>query len=156
MNPEPTDSGSAVPQPGRHSRAWPGRGLFKGRSDDRGDASIEMAIILPVVILLTMMIVQACVAYYAKQIALTAAREGVQAATAYQSTDAAGAARARAVLTRVAGDSLLGPGVSTAGSTGERATVTVTGRAPSVLPGLDGITVTQSASAPRERWTVKQ
>ncbi|WP_329615716.1 pilus assembly protein [Streptomyces brevispora] len=134
---------------------WPNRGLFSGRKQDGGDASIEMSIILPVVILLTLMIVQACVAYYAKQIALTAAREGVQAATAYQSTDAAGAGRARAVLTRVAGDSLLAPGVSTAGSTEERATVTVTGRAPSLLPGFAGIKVTQSASAPRERWTVK-
>ncbi|MFG2405363.1 TadE family protein [Streptomyces brevispora] len=140
---------------GSRSGARPNRGLFSGRKRDEGDASIEMSIILPVVILLTLMIVQACVAYYAKQIALTAAREGVQAATAYQSTDAAGADRARAVLTRVAGDSLLAPGVSTAGSTQERATVTVTGRAPSLLPGFDGIKVTQSASAPRERWTVK-
>ncbi|MGC4947969.1 TadE family protein [Streptomyces sp. DT224] len=146
---------SGFPAPGSRFRSWANRGPLAARQRDRGDASIEMSIILPVVILLTMMIVQACVAYYAKQIALTAAREGVQAATAYESTDAAGAGRARDVLTRVAGDSLLGPRVSTAGSTRERATVTVTGRAPSVLPGFDGIRITQSASAPRERWTVK-
>nr|WP_275449009.1 TadE/TadG family type IV pilus assembly protein [Streptomyces sp. OfavH-34-F] len=137
------------------SRAWASRRFPGPRRGDSGDASIEMSIILPVVVLLTVMIVQACVAYYAKQIALTAAREGVQAATAYQSTDAAGAGRARAVLDRVAGGSLLAPGVSTAGSTEERATVTVTGRAPSLLPGFAGIRITQSASAPRERWTVK-
>ncbi|MFI2373171.1 TadE/TadG family type IV pilus assembly protein [Streptomyces sp. NPDC018833] len=124
-------------------------------SDDRGDAAIEMAIIFPVVVLFTLVVVQASVWYYAKQIALTAAREGVQAATAYQSTDGAGSARARVVLDRVAGDSLLDPGVSTAGSSAERVTVTVTGRAPSLLPGVDGITITQSASGARERWTVK-
>ncbi|MFJ3826000.1 TadE/TadG family type IV pilus assembly protein [Streptomyces nodosus] len=123
--------------------------------DDRGDAAIEMAIIFPVVVLLSFMVVQASVWYYAKQIALTAAREGVQAATAYQSSDAAGSARARSVLNRVAGDSLLGPAVSTAGSNAERVTVTVTGRAPSLLPGVDGIVITQSASGARERWTVK-
>ncbi|WP_346765560.1 TadE/TadG family type IV pilus assembly protein [Streptomyces sp. A0958] len=155
MNPRSAGPASGSPAPGGRSWPWPNRGLLGRRQRDGGDASIEMAIILPVVILLTMMIVQACVAYYAKQIALTAAREGVQAATAYQSTDAAGAGRARAVLTRVAGDSLLAPRVSTAGSTQERATVTVTGRAPSVLPGFAGIKITQSASAPRERWTVK-
>ncbi|WP_308297021.1 MULTISPECIES: TadE/TadG family type IV pilus assembly protein [unclassified Streptomyces] len=120
--------------------------------DDRGDAAIEMAIVLPVVVLFSFMVVQAGVWYYAKQIALTAAREGVQAATAYQSSDAAGSARARSVLDRVAGDSLLAPGVSTVGSA-ERVTVTVTGRAPSLLPGVDGITISQSASGARERWT---
>lgn len=123
--------------------------------DDRGDAAIEMAIIFPVVVLFTFMIVQAGMWYYAKQIALTAAREGVQSATAYQSSDAAGSARARSVLDRVAGDSLLEPGVSTAGSNGERVTVSVTGRTPSLLPGMDGITIKQSASGARERWTVK-
>ncbi|MBT2418020.1 pilus assembly protein [Streptomyces sp. ISL-22] len=111
-----------------------------------------MAIVLPVVVLFSFMVVQAGVWYYAKQIALTAAREGVQAATAYQSSDAAGSARARSVLDRVAGDSLLAPGVSTVGSA-ERVTVTVTGRAPSLLPGVDGITISQSASGARERWT---
>ncbi|MCZ7458215.1 TadE family protein [Streptomyces sp. WMMC940] len=124
-------------------------------NDDRGDAAIEMAIILPVVVLFSFMVVQASTWYYAKQIALTAAREGVQAATAYQSTDAAGSARARTVLDRVAGDSLLAAEVSTSGSNAERVTVTVTGRAPSLLPGVDGMAVSQSASGARERWTVK-
>ncbi|MFE2167816.1 TadE family protein [Streptomyces sp. NPDC059447] len=118
-----------------------------------GEASIQMAIVFPFVILVTIAVVQASMWVHARNIALTAAREGVAAARTYQSPDSAGAARARETLGRIAGDSLRGPTVSTAGSTATDVRVTVTGSAPSMLPGLSGLAVSQSASAPRERWT---
>lgn len=127
-----------------HSRRW---------SQDRGESSIQMAIVFPFVILVTVAVVQAAMWVHARNIALTAAREGVAAARTYQSSEGAGAARAREALGRIAGDSLRGPSVSTAGTSATAVTVTVTGSAPSMLPGLSGLSVSQSASAPRERWT---
>lgn len=81
--------------------------------DDRGDSSIQMAIVFPFVILLTIAVVQVSLWYYARNVALTAAREGVAAARVYESGPDAGAARAKDVLGRIAGNSLLGPTVST-------------------------------------------
>jgi Flp pilus assembly protein TadG len=126
---------------------WRGRRF----ADDRGDASVQMAIVYPFVLLAALAVIQASMWYYARQIALTAAREGVSAARAYQAGPADGAARAHQVLSRTAGDSLRSPTV-TAGSNGERVRIEVSGSAPSMIPGIAGLTVTQSASGPVERW----
>ncbi|WP_455362586.1 TadE/TadG family type IV pilus assembly protein [Streptomyces sp. SYSU K21746] len=128
---------------------WQGR-RWRG---DRGDTSIQMAIIFPFVLLATVAVIQASMWYYARQIALTAAREGLTAARAYQSSPADGSAQARDVLGRVAGDSLRGYSV-VASSDGQRVRVQVSGTAMSMIPGVSGLQVTQSASGPVERWTV--
>ncbi|MBT1098112.1 pilus assembly protein [Streptomyces sp. Tu102] len=114
-----------------------------------------MAIIFPFVLFATVAVVQASMWFYARQIALTAAREGVSAARAYESSPAEGAAQARDVLTRTAGDSLTGYSVS-ASSDGQRVRVEVSGSALSMIPGVSGLQITQSASGPVERWTVPQ
>ncbi|MGW7063531.1 TadE family protein [Streptomyces sp. NPDC054904] len=114
---------------------------------------MQMAIVFPFVILITVAVVQAAMWFFARNIALTAAREGVAAARVYQAPESAGAARARETLGRIAGDSLSDPTVSTTGSTATEVRVTVTGTAPSLIPGLSGLSVSQSAGAPRERWT---
>ena len=134
---------------GTRIRAWWDR---RHRGEDRGEASIQMAIVFPFVLLTTIAVIQASMWFYAREIALTAAREGLTAARAYQASPADGAARAQEVLGRSAGDSLRGYGV-TAGSDGQRVRVKVSGTALSMLPGLPGLTVTQSASGPLERWT---
>ncbi|SNX88483.1 TadE-like protein [Streptomyces sp. TLI_55] len=137
-------------QPPQRLAAW-----WHGRRwhDDRGDTSIQMAIIFPFVLLATVAVIQASMWYYARQIALTAAREGVSAARAYQAGPADGAAQARNVLGRTAGDSLNGYSVA-ASSSGERVRIQVSGTALSMIPGVPGLKVTQSASGPVERWTV--
>ncbi|MFF4755267.1 TadE/TadG family type IV pilus assembly protein [Streptomyces sp. NPDC002514] len=121
--------------------------------DDRGDTSIQMAVIFPFVLLATVAVIQASMWYYARQIALTAAREGLSAARVYQSGPGDGAAQARNVLGRTAGDSLSGYSVS-ASSNGQRVRVQVSGTALSMIPGIPGLQITQSASGPVERWTV--
>ncbi|MFF3489483.1 TadE/TadG family type IV pilus assembly protein [Streptomyces sp. NPDC002701] len=128
---------------------WQGRRWH----DDRGDTAIQMAIIYPFVLLATIAVIQASMWYYARQIALTAAREGITAARAYKSSPANGAAQARDVLGRVAGDSLRGYSVA-ATSNGQRVRVQVSGTAVSMIPGVSGLQVTQSASGAVERWTV--
>ncbi|MFE9454056.1 TadE/TadG family type IV pilus assembly protein [Streptomyces sp. NPDC006739] len=136
-------------KPPKRLTAW-----WQGRRwrDDRGDTSIQMAIVFPFVLLATVAVIQASMWCYARQIALTAAREGATAARAYQSSPADGAAQARSVLGRTAGDSLRGYSV-TAGSDGQRVRVQVSGTALSMIPGVPGLHVTQSASGPVERFT---
>ncbi|MEU6496849.1 TadE family protein [Streptomyces sp. NPDC046984] len=119
--------------------------------DDRGDTSIQMAIIFPFVLLATVAVVQASMWYYARQIALTAAREGLTAARAYQSSPATGQSQARDVLERTAGDSLRGYSISVSNN-GQRVRVQVSGTALSMIPGMPGLQVSQSASGPVERW----
>lgn len=127
-----------------HERRW---------SDDRGDTSLQMAIVFPFVLLLTIAVIQGSMWYYARQIALTAAREGATEARAYQAGPGDGSARAHEVLRRTAGDSLLGYSVS-ATSDGQRVRVQVSGTAQSMIPGVSGLRITQSASGPVERFTV--
>lgn len=136
---------------GDRLRAW-----WHGRRwrDDRGDASIQMAIVYPFILLATIAVIQASMWYYARSIALTAAREGVSAARAYQASSADGTAKAQQVLARSAGDSLLGYTVSTAGSTAQRVRIEVSGTTQSMIPGMGGLRVSQSASGAVERWTV--
>jgi len=136
-------------RPGRLKDWWRGRRW----REDRGDTSIQMAIIFPFVLLATVAVIQVSMWYYARQIALTAAREGLTAARAYESSPADGAAQARDVLGRTAGDSLRGYSV-VAGSNGQRVRVQVSGTAMSMIPGVSGLQVTQTASGPVERWTV--
>ncbi|MGW0969864.1 TadE family protein [Streptomyces sp. NPDC002516] len=129
------------------------KGWWRGRrwSDDRGDTSIQMAIVFPLVLLATVAVVQASMWYYARQIAVAAAREGASAARAYQAGPGDGVARARDVLGRTAGDSLSGYSV-TASSDGQRVRVQVAGTALSLIPGVAGLRVRQSASGAVERW----
>jgi hypothetical protein len=131
---------------------WAATIRARARRDD-GDTSLQMATVFPFIILLTIAVVQAGMWYHARNIALTAAREGVTAGRAYQATPGDGAARARETLNRIAGDSLRETGVSTDGTTAATMQVTVTGRAVSLLPGIPGLHISQSASGARERWT---
>lgn len=120
---------------------------------ERGSASLEIAILAPAILALTFTIVQAGLWFYARSLALAAAQEGVTAGRAYHATTDAGPTRARAFLTEQAGDALLDPTVTTTGTTATTVRVTVTGHALSVLPGVAGLTITQSAQAVREHYT---
>ena len=121
---------------------------------DGGSASLEIAILAPALLLLTFVVVQAGLWFYARNLALAAAQEGVTAGRAYNAPATAGPVRARAFLAEQAGDSLTGTTVSSAGTTGAVVRITVTGHSLSVLPGLPGIAITQSAQGTREHFTV--
>ncbi|RKE02969.1 TadE/TadG family type IV pilus assembly protein [Streptomyces sp. TLI_171] len=120
--------------------------------EERGDASIETAIVFPFVILFTVMVVQAVMWYYAREVAQTAAREGVVAARTYGSNVDTGVARANEAAIRLGGSALRSPNASPKGSSATRITITVTGQAQSLIPGVDSFSVSQSASAPVEKW----
>ena len=121
---------------------------------DAGSATLEIAILGPALLLLIFTIVQTALWFYARNLALAAAQEGVGAGRNYGSAPDVGVARARSFLDRNASDSLQFTDVTSTGSTPTTVRISVTGRSLSVLPGLPGMTVTQSAEGPVERFSV--
>ncbi|MFF4344763.1 TadE/TadG family type IV pilus assembly protein [Kitasatospora sp. NPDC001540] len=146
-------TGAPAPRPRRLPQALRELARRLREGEERGDASIETTIVFPFVLLFTVMVVQAVMWYYAREVAQTAAREGVVAARTYGSNAAAGVARANEAAVRLGGSALRSPHASSSGSSATRITITVTGQAQSLVPGVSGFSVSQSASAPVEKWT---
>lgn len=140
-----------TPRPTQGTRpGYPGRRL---RGDD-GSVSVEIAILFPALLLLISAIVQYGLWFHARSVALAAAQEGVIAATTYRAAAGSGVERAREFLDAHASDTLHDPQISQTTPTPGQVAVQVTGRAVSLLPGMPGPAVTQSAHAPIERFTV--
>ncbi|MBD0692031.1 hypothetical protein BG452_37110 [Streptomyces sp. CBMA123] len=113
-----------------------------------------MAIVFPVVLLLLLLVVQAALIWYDRQVALTAAREGVDAGraqgdTTEQAKNEAAKRQARDFLDR---QGVRTYQVGTDGSTAETIKVTVELTPPLLIPGLTGPSIRQFAEAPRERF----
>lgn len=137
----------------RQPRSTRGRAGLRGRSDD-GSMSVEIAILFPALLLLVTAIVQYGLWFHARSVALAAAQEGAAAAASYQAAPDSGADRARAFLDAHAGDTLSDIEVEQSAPATGQVAVQVTGHAISLLPGIAGPSVTQSAEAPLERFTV--
>jgi len=117
-----------------------------------GSASIELVILFPALLLLVTALVEYGLWFHARSVALAAAQEGVAAARTYGSAPAVGRDTALGFVNEHGADTLL-DATTTAGAAGVGLVqVTVTGRSVSVIPGLAGPTVTQSASGPVERF----
>ncbi|MFC9328030.1 TadE/TadG family type IV pilus assembly protein [Kitasatospora sp. NPDC057015] len=118
--------------------------------------SLSLAVVFPVVLALVMLVVQGSMWWYARQVALVAAREGVDAGRLQGRVDtgvknAAAVRQAEDFLSRE-GSVLDGYSVSTAGSSDQLIQVTVKVTPHFLLPGLPTPEFTQHASAPRERF----
>src|SRR3989337_1880212 len=97
------------------------------RWGERGQAMVELAMVLPVLLIILIGVVQFALVYHAKDVATTAAQEGARLAAADGRTPAEGAAPARDVLQSGLGRT--GSGVSvTAQGTGETGGVQGVGR----------------------------
>lgn len=123
------------------------------RRVERGSVTVEIAVLAPALLLVVFTIVQVGLWSYARSLALGAAQEGVAAGRAHQAAPEAGRVRAEQFLARAAGDSLLDPRVTVRATAGA-VRVEVAGRSLSVLPGVPGMPVRQSAQGPLERYTV--
>lgn len=120
---------------------------------ERGSVTLEVAILGPALLLVVFTAVQVGLWAYARSLALAAAQEGARAGAAHGASRSDGVARARAFVADTAGDSLSDVRVGSEGSGATSVRIEVRGRSLSVLPGLPGIAVSQSAQLPRERFT---
>lgn len=136
------------PTPRAHS--WHARSVGAG---DGGSASVELTILFPVLLLVVTAVLQFGLWFHARSVALAAAQEGVTAARTYTAAPTAGATRARAFIDTHGADTLTNPTITVTTPGPNRVSVQVTGHALSLLPGVAGLAVTQSADGPLERLT---
>src|SRR3972149_1091068 len=117
-----------------------------GRRGERGQAMVELVLVLPVLLIILIGVVQFALVYHAKDVATTAAQEGARLAAADGRTPAEGAARARDVL-----QSGLGRTGSefrvTAQDMGDTVVVQAEGHYPLIIPWGTGRTVPIEAAA---------
>lgn len=124
----------------------------RGYRDERGSVAIQMVFLMPALFSVMFLGVQGALHYHAREVALAAAQEGARDAGSANGTRESGVATANTFL-RDAGGTDVMTSTSVSGSrTATRATITVTGKSMSVIPGWH-VTVRQSASVPVERLT---
>lgn len=121
------------------------------RADERGSASVELVVLMPLLLLILFSGVQGAVYYHASTLALATAQEGARAAARQNATLASGTSAATAFVTDTAGDSLSSVAI-TGSRTAVTVTITVRGSSLSLVPGWTP-TVERSASLPVERTT---
>jgi hypothetical protein len=120
---------------------------------DRGANPVELAVAMPVILVLLFASIQTAAWFVARSTALNAAQSAVNTQRLHQAPPGAGEARATRFL-RAAGGWLVDwddPAPSCQTSATE-VTCTVRGRSLSVVPGVD-FPVRQSAHGTVERWT---
>jgi len=116
---------------------------------DRGALSLELMVIFPVVLMLILLTVHAGLWWHARNVAMSAAQQGVEAARGRGASLDAGTRETRDFLNR-AGGSI--SGVQVSGSRGQTVQITVTGHVDTLVPGLT-LPIHQHAQAATERIT---
>jgi hypothetical protein len=122
-------------------RSWP---------TERGALSLTYVIVLPAVFLVIMVIIQGSFWFLAREAALAAARQGIDAARVLNADRSAGPAAALA-FARQAGQGYLDHPRATTSVSGTTVSVTVSGRVPSFIPGLP-FHISETAQAPIEKF----
>ena len=133
--------------PRRHRAAAP-LPRRRGRAAERAIATIEMAILTPVMLLLVTVSTQAALWQEADHVALAAAESGVAAGAQVGGSPARAKGEALSAAGQMGSGVLISPGV-TVGERGGLVTVTVRGQAEQLVPGIP-VSVSASASAPLE------
>lgn len=116
---------------------------------ERGSSTIETVVIYPVILLLVFTMIQTGLWYHSREVALHAANAASTAASAEYATDSEGHAAASAFVTRAGA---LQDVAVVVNRTGEVVTASVSGRAPSLVPGVQLPLITQTSTAAIERY----
>lgn len=122
-----------------------------GPCDDRGSTTVEVAVALPVVMLLLMLVVQAGVYFHTRAVATTAAHKGLDVLRVEEGSTGTARAATEDFLDRNAG--ALDGSTVVVDRTVETAEVTVSGDVVSLVFGVDLFPVRVTASAPIEEIT---
>lgn len=144
-----SQSAPAPHTPPRRSLAW--NTHAPGLQGERGSASLQLAVLLPVLFGVMFLGLQAALIYHARTVAVAAAQEGARAAAVEGGTAGDGAQAASGFVADAGGADVLETAVTARRSAGT-ATVTVSGTALTVLPGWHP-RIRQSATLPVERIT---
>jgi hypothetical protein len=118
----------------------------RGRAAERAIATIEMAILTPVMLLLVTVSTQAALWQEADHVALAAAESGVAAGAEVGGSPDGATAEANSAASQMGSGVLISPEVTVTES-GGLVTVTVTGQSEQLVPGIP-VSVRASASAP--------
>lgn len=121
--------------------------------EERGSASVELVILFPALLLIVTALIQYSLWFHARSIALAAAQQGVSAARAYHSDPRLGRETALAFVADHGAGTLLYASATASSPVARHIEVVVTGRSLTVIPGAPGLAVSESASAPIERFT---
>ncbi len=124
------------------------------RPRDDGSVTIELSILFPALLLLVTLLVQYGLWFHARSVALAAAQQGAAAAAAYQAPAGAGVDSATAFVAAHGSQTLLDASATQTAQGAGTVVVEVSGRSVSLVPGMPGPVVAQSAAAPVERFTV--
>ena len=117
---------------------------------DRGDATVEAVIIVPVIVVLTLLVVQFVLVWHGRHLAQAAAQTAARSAATYQAQPAAGQAAGDQYLAEVAPNLLPGRTVIVTRDA-ENATAIVTADVLTVIP-FASFDVRETATSPRERF----
>ncbi|MBB5787452.1 TadE/TadG family type IV pilus assembly protein [Jiangella mangrovi] len=120
------------------------------RRSERGSATLETVVLWPAVFLLIFGIVHAGLWFHARNVALSAAREGARAASV--DGGSGGAERAADFLASTTDDSVLRVRDIREAAGTDVVTVTVIGSSTTLIPGWR-VDVSQTATAPIRRWS---
>jgi Flp pilus assembly protein TadG len=123
-----------------------------GLRAEQGALTLGYVIIVPAFLAAIMVIVQASVWYLARETAIAAARQGADVARTAHPPPGQGIAAAIIFASQAAPGFLMRPSASAAGSSAQTVQITVSGRVPSLVPGMV-ITVREVVTAPVERFT---
>lgn len=136
-------------------RRGPSGGAGRSVRGDRGAATLELVVLFPVLMLLIFGVVQGALFFHGRNVALAAAEQGVRAGRADGPGDPAvvAAAQARQFLLDTGELDNLSELLITPTVDGDQVRVTITARTVSLLPGVPGPRVSQSAAGSLERFT---
>ena len=143
-----------VPRRDPTAAARPRRPASHGQGE-RGALTLELVVLFPVLLLLLFGMFQGALFFHGRNVALAAAEQGVRAARVDGQSDRAGAAEQQArqfLLDTGELDNLAQLRIAAAVDA-DQVRVTVTARTLSLLPGLPGPQISQSAAGSIERFT---
>ncbi|MFG1867671.1 TadE/TadG family type IV pilus assembly protein [Micromonospora arborensis] len=144
---------SRATYPRWHRAVIAARRRLVGGDRERGANPVELAVLMPLILVLLFASVQIAAVFLARSTALNAAQSGVNAQRSYQAGSGAGVDSATGFLND-AGGWLVGwdKSAPTCVTTATDVTCTVSGRSVSVVPGVD-FAVQQTAHGTVERVT---
>lgn len=121
-----------------------------GEADEAGFSTLEAVVVIPVVVIITMLVIQYVMLWHARNLAQAAAQDGLRVARGYQATAAQGQAAASHYLDAVAGNLLHDRRVD-ADRSAMTVQITVHASVLSVVP-FGNYTVDETARGPVERY----